>query len=157
MKASFRLGVVLRLRELSEDAVRIELVASLRAHGEAVDALRRLRAAAAAERDRMGELQRASREGSGTAAGDLVDATLSADWAERAVVVGEERVAAMAGTLLEARGKLAEAKRRRQVVERLRDRFVLTERLRLERRDEAALNEIASVRRAWASIEEALR
>lgn len=157
MKAGFRLGVVLRLRELTEDAARIELAAALQAHREAVDALRRLRAAAAVERDRMAELQRVSRRRGGTAAGDLVDATLSADWAERAVGVGEERVAAAAGTLLESRGTLAEATRRRQVVERLRDRLLIAERLRLERMDEAALAEIASVRHAWTAFEEAPR
>lgn len=157
MSRRFRLGVVLRLRELAEDAAQTELAASLRIHRSAVDAHRHRVLEAAVEQDRAADIQRASGSRGRPVAGDLADAINSVELADQAVTVSQERVAAAADRLLEARGRLAEATSRRKVVERLRDRTVAAERLRQQRAEDVVLNEVASTRHAWASLEETAR
>lgn len=157
MSTGFRLGVVLRLRELAEDAAQADLARALLVHRSALDALRRSHGAALVERERATALQRASGHGGATPAGELADAIASVEMAEEAIVTGDARVVVAAGGLLESRGRLAEASRRREVVERLRDRTAAAERLRLQRREDATLNEIASTRHAWAMLEEGAR
>jgi flagellar export protein FliJ len=154
MSTGFRLGVVLRLRELAEDAARAELARALQVHRAALDALRRSHRAAVVERERAAALQRASAHGGVTPAGELAEAVASVELAEEAIVAGETRVVAAADDLLGARFRLAEASRRRQVVERLRERTAAAERLRLQRREDATLNELASTRHAWTALEE---
>jgi flagellar FliJ protein len=154
MSSHFRLGVVLRLREMAEDAARARLSGTLRDHREAVADLARLRAEAADEAARASEVQLGSTRPGGSEAGDLVDAIEAVEQAERSVSSAQQRVAAAAEALMTSRRELAEAAKRREVVERLRDRFLVRERLGRERLEEATLNEIASTRHAWAIIEE---
>jgi flagellar export protein FliJ len=154
MSTGFRLGVVLRLRELAEDAAQAALARALQVHRSALDALRRSHGAAFVEHERATALQRASGHGGATVAGDLADAVASVELAEEAIVASEARVVAASNELLESRSRLAEASRRRQVVERLRDRTAAAERLRLQRREDATLNEVATTRHAWAALEE---
>ena len=154
MSTGFRLGVVLRLRELAEDTAQAALAGALQVHRSALDALRGSHGAALVENERASALQRASGHGGATPAGDLADAVAAVELAEEAIVASEARVAVAAGEVLESRSRLAEASRRRQVVERLRDRMAAAERLRLQRREDATLNEVATTRHAWAAIEE---
>lgn len=157
MSGDFRLGVVLRLRELAEEAARGDLSRTLRAHRESVADLDRALDAVRTERERAESVQAASRLGPGTPAGDLAEALASVEGAEAAVAAREAVVAAAADALLEARGRLAAARQRREVVERLRDRLAAARRSRVLRREDAALNEIASARHARAVLEEAGR
>lgn len=154
MSSHFRLGVVLRLREMAEDAARARLGAALRDHRAAADDLVRLRSEAASEAARASDIQRESVRSGGSAAGDLIDAIEAVEQAERSVSSAQLRLATAAETLMASRRELAEAAKRREVVERLRDRFLARERLGRERLEEATLNEIASTRHAWALIEE---
>ena len=154
MSGGFRLGVVLRLRELAEDAAQVELAGVLKVHRSALDALQGFLGAALVERELAAGLQRAARHGNATPAGDLADAVACIEVAEQAIVAGQATLATAADSLLASRGRLAEASRRRQVVERLRDRTAAAERLRLQRREDAVLNEVASTRHAWAAIED---
>lgn len=154
MSAGFRLGIVLRLRELAEDVARADLARAIQGHRLALEALRRSQAAASAERDRAAELQRSAGRPGGSPIGELGEAIASVEWAERQRIAAEEQVMTAAGALLESRGRLAEASRRRQVVERLRDRLVADERLRRRRHEDAVLNGIASDRHAWSALEE---
>ena len=77
--------------------------------------------------------------------------------AERALEIGRQRLAGAGEALLRARAALADATSRREVVERLRDRAKLTERRAADRRAELELAEFATIRHAWAEIDEALR
>lgn len=157
MSAGFRLGIVLRLRELAEDVARADLARAIQVHRAALEALRGSQATASAERDRAAGLQRSAGRRGGSPIGELAEAIASAEWADRERVLAEGRVLAAARALLESRARLAEASRRRQVVERLRDRLAADERVRQRRRDDAVLNEIASDRHAWGALEESRR
>jgi flagellar protein FliJ len=150
--SSFRLEVVLRLRRLSEDAARVRLATSLGAHRDAVAEVARLAVALDGERAALGRLQMAAAAG-----GDLREAHDAVEHAERRLAAGQDRLERAGSALLEARVTLAEAGRRREVVERLRDRARLAERRAAERLTEKQLAEFATVRHAWAEIEEALR
>jgi len=150
--SAFRLDVVLRLRRLAEDAARVRLATSLAAHREAVATGESLRAAASAELQRLVHLQVV-----GSPAGALRDAHDAVEHAERAVLAGLDRIEAAGRGLLEARSALADATRRREVVERLRERGREAERRAADRREVIALSEMATLRHAWTEIEEALR
>ncbi len=149
MSGTFRLGVVLRLREMAEESARVQLGHALRAYHDAVAAVRRLTEQLEHERDRFGRLQRRSH----TDAGDLADAAEAVALAERSVAAGEAQLETAARFLLEARQQLAEASRRREVVERLRDRTLAAESLKTRRREEAELADIATTRHAWHAQE----
>jgi flagellar biosynthesis chaperone FliJ len=68
--------------------------------------------------------------------------------AERAVGAAQERLGRATDALFEARRVLADATRQREVVERLRDRFIAAERRERDHLDTLAMAEIASTQRA---------
>lgn len=157
MTRDFRLGVVLRLRELAEDAAQAELATALRVHRSALDAHSGTIRAAAAECDRASAIQRACGPGGARPAAELADAIASIKVAQQAIVASQADVVLAAGRLLESRSRLADATGRRKVVERLRDRAAAGERLRLQRAEDAVLSEVASTRHAWAALDETRR
>jgi flagellar protein FliJ len=150
--SGFRLDVVLRLRRLAEDGARARLATSLAAHRTAAVATERLAFALDAERDILVGLQAC-----GAAGGLMRDAHDAVEHAERSFETGRERLAQAGEALFQARAGLADASRRREVVERLRDRAKLAQRHAAEHLAELELSEFATVRHAWAEIEEALR
>lgn len=154
MSAGFRLSVVLRLRELAEDAAQADLARALGVHRSALEVLRARVGAALVERERAAALQHVAASAGATQAGELADATASLELAEAAIAASQAEVAAAADALLASRVRLSEATSRRQVVERLRDRAAAAERVELQRREDAVLNEVASTRHAWAAIED---
>ncbi len=157
MSSRFRLGIVLRLREVAEDAARAELAVALRGHREALASVERARRAAADERGRAtGLIAWAARPG-GTPVRELAAASGAVERADRDLAACEARLLDAGTTLMDARRRLGEASKRRQVVERLRDRFVAAEAQRAARREEAVLGEIATTRHAWTALEEADR
>jgi len=149
--SGFRLGVVLRLRELAEDAARACLATAVVAHREATEALIALTTAELAAQDRlvaMGE--------EGAQAGELRAVRAGVEAAEQATAAGRARLEAASEALMRARGALAEASKRREVVERLRDRVRLAEAQEAQRREDRVLSEIAGVRHARSiSVREA--
>ena len=150
--SGFRLDVVLRLRRLAEDGARARLATSLGQHREAARAAERLAFDLDGERDALVGLQAARASG-----GQIRDSHDAVEHAERALEIGRQRLAQAGEALFRARAALADATSRREVVERLRDRARLTERRATERRAELELAEFATIRHAWAEIEEALR
>lgn len=143
MSGGFRLGVVLRLREMAEDAARAKLATAVVTHREATEtliALTDLERAAEGRFIEMGEV--------GAQAGELRAARAGVETAEQAVSAGQSRLAAASEALMLARGALAEASKRREVVERLRDRIRLVEAQEAQHREDSLLSEIAGVRHA---------
>ena len=143
MSNRFRLGIVLRLREMAEETARIEL-------GHAVDAHQHAVAAVEAAQNRAGqELRWLSNLHSGTTeGGQLQSAVFAVASAQRAIVAAQERLGRASSALLESRRLLADATRQREVVERLRDRFMVAERREREHQDTLAMAEIASTQHA---------
>jgi len=150
--SGFRLDVVLRLRRLAEDGARTRLATSLADHRAAARAAERLTDDLAAEYDALLGLQNG-----GATGGQIRESHDAVEFAERALEAGRSRLARAGQALLDARSALAEASRRREVVERLRDRARAADRREVEHRAELELSEFATVRHAWAEIEEALR
>lgn len=150
--SGFRLDVVLRLRRLAEDGARTRLAAALADHRAAAIAIERLAHAVDNERDLLVRLEGGAADG-----GRIRDSHDAVEHAERALETGRDLLARAAEGLLHARLALADASRRREVVERLRDRAKLAERHAAEHEAELELSEFATVRHAWAEIEEALR
>ena len=145
MSGGFRLGVVLRLRELAEDAARARLAAALDAHRTATEVLISLTTVEHEAQDRlmaMGE--------TGAQAGELRAARAGVEHAEQATDAARGRLEAVSEALMLARSALAEATKRREVVERLRDRVRLIEAQEAQRREDNVLSEIAGVRHARA-------
>lgn len=143
MSNRFRLGIVLRLREMAEETARIELSHALDAHQRAVSAVQTAQGRAGQELRWLADLQ------SGTAeAGQLQTAVFAVASAQRAIVAAQEGLARTADALFEARRLLADATRQREVVERLRDRFLEAERREREHQDTLAMAEIASTQHA---------
>ena len=142
MKGGFRLGVVLRLREMAEDAARARLGSAVDAHRRATDTLIEL-----VDRE-LGAQRRLEAAQAGATAGELMGAQVCLEHAERATAAGRDALEGASEALLEARSALAEASRRREVVERLRDRIALGEALEAQRREDALLSEVAGVRHA---------
>jgi flagellar protein FliJ len=152
MKGSFRLGVVLRLREMAEDAARARLGQALDAHRRATEAL-----IALVERELDAQRRVEETQAGGAQAGDIVAGMRGIEQAERATAAGREALQAATEVLAEARSALAEATRRREVVERLKDRLVEAAALEAQRHEDALMSEIAGVRHARGMTAEAER
>ena len=114
MSGTFRLGVVLRLREMAEDAARARLATAVGGHREATER--------------------------------LIELTV----AEEATAAGRRKLETASEVLMQARSSLAEASKRREVVERLRDRMHAAEAQEAQHREDNLLSEIAGVRHARA-------
>jgi flagellar export protein FliJ len=143
MSNRFRLGIVLRLREMGEETARIELGHALDAHQRAVALVEAAQKRAGQELHWLSDLQGGTSDG-----GQLQSAVFAVATAQRAIVAAQERLARAADALFEARRVLAEATRQREVVERLRDRFLMAERRETEHQDTLAMAEIASTQHA---------
>jgi flagellar export protein FliJ len=143
MSDRFRLGVVLRLREMAEETARIELGHALDAHQHAVAAVEASQDRAGRELGWLSDLQQTTAE-----AGQLQTAVFAVASAQRAIVASQERLGRASAALFEARRLLADATRQREVVERLRDRFLVAERRDREHKDTLAMAEIASIQHA---------
>lgn len=143
MTGAFRLAVVLRLREMAEDAARARLATALEEHRKALEILALLKA-----REEESRTALTSLETSGAFAGDIVALIRRVEFAEHETKVGFDAVELKATDLFEARSALAEASKRREVVERLRDRMRQAEVLEAQRVEDATLSELAGVRHA---------
>jgi len=85
----------------------------------------------------------------GTAeAAQLQTAVFAVASAQRAIVASQENLGRATDALFQARKTLADATRQREVVERLRDRFLVAERREREHQDTLAMAEIASTQHA---------
>jgi len=147
-----RLDVVLRLRELAEESARVELMTALNGHMRAIEAHHHATEKLSRQAAAMTDVQNG-----GGPADDLIAAARSLVVAGRLRDEVGQRVDAAADALLDARSRLAEARQRREVVERLRGRIMTEERLAADRRAGAEANEMASARHAWRLITEADR
>lgn len=151
--SGFRLGVVLRLREMAEESARVQLAHALAAYRDAGTALSRLVDEADGERRHFDDILHRRQ-----ARGDLLHAGAEAvAFAERSVAAGEAQLESAARFLFESRAALSEARRRREVVERLRARYVAGVQREENRREEAFLGELATTRYAWRQIDEGPR
>jgi flagellar export protein FliJ len=142
MSNRFRLGIVLRLREMAEESARIDLGHAVEAHQRAVATTQAAHGRAGDEMHWLSDLQQGSAE-----ARQLQAAVAAVASAQRAIAVAQERLNRATKALFEARQTLAEATRRREVVERLRDRFLAEERRARDRLDTLTMAEIASSQR----------
>jgi flagellar export protein FliJ len=143
MSSRFRLGIVLRIREMAEETARIELGHALDAHQRAIASVEAAQSRAGQELRWLSNLQGATSE-----AGQLQSAVFAVASAQRAIVGAQERLSKASDALFEARRLLADATRQREVVERLRDRFLLAERREREHQDTLAMLEISSTQHA---------
>ena len=143
MSNRFRLGIVLRLREMAEESARIDLGHAVDAHQRAVAVVQAAHGRAGDELHWLSDLQCGGADG-----GQLQSAVLAVAAAQRAILAAQERLGRATNALFEARKSLAEATRRREVVERLRDRFLAEERRAGDRLDTLAMAEIASTQHA---------
>jgi flagellar export protein FliJ len=143
VSGAFRLGVVLRLRELAEDAARARLATAVVRHREATDALVMLVA-----REQDAALRVMELGTIGAQAGDLRAARGGMEQAEQASAAGRTALEAASEGLMRSRSALADATRRREVVERLRDRLRASEAREAQHREDNVLSEIAGVRHA---------
>jgi flagellar export protein FliJ len=151
--SGFRLDVVLRLRRIAEETARGRLAEALSMHLAAAAELNKVGRDLAGERGKLERLQRAA----SSPAGDLRDAHDGVEFAEHARIAAGIKVEDAARALFESRAALATATRRREVVERLRDRARDSERRAADHRTEVEMAEFATVRHAWADVEELLR
>ncbi len=143
-----RLATVLRLRRLEEHRARLALARALGDH----DAARRRLAVARAEQAAATAGLRSLLEGRVPIA-EVAARTAAVEVGERNRAVAEAKVEAAQRVVAEAREALATAIRRRNAVERLRQRRLAERRLAVERRSERELTEIALVRHARAIAE----
>jgi len=143
MSGKFRLGIVLRLREMTEESARIELGHAVNNHQNAVAAVEAAEGTAGEELRWLASLQTSPSE-----AGQLQSAVLAVATAQRGIIAARERLGRATDALFEARGVLADAVRQREVVERLRDRFQAGERRDREHRDSLTMAEIGSTQYA---------
>jgi flagellar export protein FliJ len=149
MSNRFRLGIVLRLREMAEETARIALSHAIDAHQHAVAAVEAAQGRAGQELRWLSDLQLSASE-----AGQLQTAVFAVASAQRAIIAAQERLGRATNALFEARRLLAEATRQREVVERLRDRFLVAERREREHQDTLAMAEIASTQHAVRAARE---
>jgi len=143
MKTQFRLAVVLRLREMAEDSAKAKLAAALDDYRKATGIMARLVAREEQARARLLELQ-----DSGGLAGDIVATLHGVDNAQQQTAIGRQALEIAARALVDARKALADASRRREVVQRLRDRMHQAEVLEAQRLEDSVLSELAGVRHA---------
>lgn len=143
MSGRFRLGIVLRIREMAEETARINLGHAIDAHQRALAAVEAAQGRAGQEMRWLSDLQCGRPDGA-----QLQSAVAAVATAQRAIATTQDRLARASGALFEARQALAEASRQREVVERLRDRFLADERLKAERVDALRMAEIASTQHA---------
>ena len=143
MSNRFRLGIVLRLREMAEETARIELSHAVDTHQHAVAAVEAAQGRAGQELRWLSDLHGGTSDG-----GQLQTAVFAVATAQRAIVSTQERLGRATDALFEARRLLADATRQREVVERLRDRFLIAERRESEHQDTLAMAEIASTQHA---------
>jgi flagellar export protein FliJ len=149
MSNRFRLGIVLRLREMAEETARINLGHAVESHQRAVALVE------AAQSRREDELRwLADLQGGRTEAGRLQTAVVAVATAPRAIVAAQERLTRASAALFEARQSLAEATKQREVVERLRDRFLAAERRQADHLDTLSMAEIASTQHAVRAARE---
>jgi flagellar export protein FliJ len=143
MKGAFRLAVVLRLRELAEDAARARLGQALDSHRRATDVLIEL-----VQRELAAQRRVEAHCDGGAQAGEIVAAQRGVEQAEQHTAAGREALEAATALLVEARSALAEATKRREVVERLKERLAHAHALEAQRHEDMVLSEIAGVRHA---------
>jgi flagellar biosynthesis chaperone FliJ len=115
-----------------------------------VDAHQHAVALVEAAQDRAGQELRwlSNLQGGTSEAGQLQTAVFAVASAQRAIVAAQERLGRATDALFESRRLLADATRQREVVERLRDRFLVAERREREHQDTLAMAEIASTQHA---------
>jgi flagellar export protein FliJ len=145
MKGTFRLAVVLRLREMAEDAARARLGQAIDAHRRATEVLIEL-----VERELRAQRRVEAVQAAAAQAGEIVAAQHGVEHAERSTAAGRDALEAATTALVDARTALAEATRRREVVTRLKERLSLAEAIDAQRHEDALLSEIAGVRHARA-------
>jgi len=143
MKGTFRLGVVLRLREMAEDSARARLGQAVDAHRRATDVLIEL-----VERELAAQRRVEAYCTDGAQAGEIVAAQHGVEQAEQHTAAGRQALEAATAILGEARTALAEATKRREVVERLKERLAHAQALEAQRHEDMVLSEIAGVRHA---------
>jgi flagellar export protein FliJ len=143
MKGTFRLAVVLRLRVMAEDAARARLGQSVDAHRRATDVLIQL-----VERELEAQRRIEAYCAEAAQAGEIVAAQHGVEQAERHTAAGRQALEAATAALVESRTVLAEATKRREVVERLKERLAHAEALEAQRHEDMILSEIAGVRHA---------
>jgi flagellar export protein FliJ len=149
MSNRFRLGIVLRLREMAEETARINLSHAVESHQRAVALVEAAQSRVMDELRWLSDLQRSRSE-----AGQLQTAVVAVATAQRGVVSSQDRLARASAALFEARQSLAEATKQREVVERLRDRFLAAERRKADRLDTLSMAEIASTQHAARTARE---
>ncbi len=154
MSGRGRLDVVLRQRELDEQAARITVARTLAAHQLAVADVCRARDLVTAALDEMGAIQVSAIGAGGRTAGDLGDAVNNTRIAEQELFRLETTAQDAAFALRESQARLADASRRRDVVERLLERIAAQASVDAQRREDAALNEIAGIRHALNAFSE---
>lgn len=152
MNRHVRLGVVLRLRELEEEAARAHLATALDAHRVAVRTCDETTERLAERSTILAEVQL-----DGGSADRLIAAARMLVLAEERREAAEGAVESAARVLLDRRGRLADASRRREAVERLRDRILAEEHLAADRREQAAANDLATTRHVWLAVMESDR
>jgi flagellar biosynthesis chaperone FliJ len=128
---------------MAEETARIELSHAVDAHQRAVAAVEAAQNRAGQELRWLSDLHGGVSEG-----GQLQTAVFAVATAQRAIVATQERLGRATDALFEARRLLADATRQREVVERLRDRFLVAERREREHQDALAMAEIASTQHA---------
>jgi flagellar export protein FliJ len=143
MKGAFRLAVVLRLREMAEDAARARLGQAVDGQRRATDVLIDLVDRELAAHRRIEALYDV-----GGLAGDMVAARNAVEQAEQRTAVGRQALEAATTVVVEARTALAEATRRREVVDRLKERLAHASAVEAQRREDRVLSEIAGIRHA---------
>lgn len=141
MARHLRLGVVIRLRELAEDAARGRLAVALECHHVAG-----LTVLAANDR-RAAEIRTlASAMRPGATASNLAETAGQLATAETTMVRRAAELERAAEVLFDARRQLAEATRQRETVVRLRDRIVAEEHRAEDRKDAERLGDVVSAR-----------
>jgi flagellar export protein FliJ len=152
MNRHLRLRIVLRLREMEEETARVELATAIEAHRGALKGRDEAGALLSERATDLAEVQvrGGTSDGLIAAARALLTAGAIRERADEAV----ERAAVL---LMDRRGRLADASRRRDAVERLRDRILAEQRMESDRREGAEASEMATTRHVWLAVMDADR